>query len=273
MPSTEPSDNLVTFERIATAFAFSLMRLISSRIVSITAEASLLRLHDVATEDDEPRDPDSHVIDQLRAVSYEEFDAFRYISRVSQLVYATTLLDTFLTDATRFLLMLYPASLGATQIGSVQALLEGASIADLLTSAVNKKVRDISYSSFAERLNLLRTTFGLNLPFDQADLDSLNHYSSIRNVIVHDQGLFELTLDPSGKILCQPKTCPRHPTPVTSRDFYSALIAYTSVFAILVSAVSNDVLKAPQDHSIHKLVLSLQGLRELAESRRAQEAE
>jgi hypothetical protein len=48
-------------------------------------------------------------------MSYEEFDSFHYLTDISQLVHATALLDTYLSDTARFLLLLHPGALGMRQ--------------------------------------------------------------------------------------------------------------------------------------------------------------
>ncbi len=59
--------------------------------------------------------PFEQVLHNLHRIAYDSFDALNYVTDLSHLVYATTLLDTFLSDTTLFLLLLYPRSIGKNQ--------------------------------------------------------------------------------------------------------------------------------------------------------------
>ena len=74
--------------------------------------------------------------------------------------------------------------------------------------------------------------------------DSLEHYSSVRNTVVHDQGIFELHLDENGNVASRQKTCPRHPSPITEDDVGKAHDGYREVVYAVTKAVFSQVLKA-----------------------------
>jgi hypothetical protein len=82
------------------SFAFGLMRLTAARATSLTCTVVLLQINSEA-KPDPANHPYESVLRELLSISFPEFDAFRYITNTSYLVYATTLLDTFLADTSR----------------------------------------------------------------------------------------------------------------------------------------------------------------------------
>src|SRR3954464_3842890 len=63
----------------------------------------------------------------LRQVTSEQITSLEYVRHISELVYATTLFDTFLTDITRFLFLLMPKSAGKNSLITLEALLSNSS--------------------------------------------------------------------------------------------------------------------------------------------------
>lgn len=187
--------------------------------------------------------PYAAVLEQVEAIAVRYADAYRYVSHVSLLVYSTTLLDTFLSDLTRFLLLLHPASLGKSHSIGLEALLSAASLPELITSTVGKKAREISHHSFLERLGYLRDRFGLVLDLDEQALEQLKHYSSIRNTAVHDQGFLDIALRGKKRLRLARRACPFHPTLVTLDDLRAASSAYDLTVLALARAVLRQVLK------------------------------
>ena len=115
------------YHSIAAGFVQGLTRLYEARITSLSMTAAVCRLR-IGSVDGPVGAPKHPVIDDLLSVSYQEFDSFRYVTDVSHLVYATTLLDTFLSDTTRFLLLLFPAAPWLTA-GAMAVLLAAAGMA------------------------------------------------------------------------------------------------------------------------------------------------
>ncbi len=246
------------YHALASAFSLGLIRLQEARIVCLTARLALFKYHAESPKESSTH-PYSGVLAELASVSYSEFDSFCYVSDSSYLVYATTLLDTFLTDTTRFLLMLNPGAIGDAQSVSLKALLSARSRSELITQAATKKAREISYLPFLARLEYLRRTFGLSIALDEDTTADLAHYADVRNVIVHDQGVFEVDLDDAGAVRIRRKTCPRHPTPVTSDDLAKGQTSYTKCVREVYRDVMQHVLHAPEDERFNTLLRALSG--------------
>jgi hypothetical protein len=183
------------------------------------------------------------VLEQLDRIPYSSYDALSYVTNVSHLVYATTLLDTFLSDTTLFLFLLNPQSMGNDQKVPLRTLIKARSRNEAITEAAVTRTREIGYLSFNGRLNFLRDRFGLNITLPVDVVDALEHYPSIRNTAVHDQGLYEFGLDDDGTISFRQKTCPLHPTTVTGQDVEKAIKVYELVAQAVAGTVFAQVLK------------------------------
>jgi hypothetical protein len=121
--------------------------------------------------------------------------------------------------------------------------MNASTLSGLIRDAVAKRVREIGYEKFVKRIEILCERFGLNVELAQEVRDGLDHYSSIRNAVIHDQGYQELELSYSGALTVSRKACPRHPTPVSEDDLNSAIRAYVCTCRALYSAVATGVLK------------------------------
>ncbi len=187
--------------------------------------------------------PASAVLQHLDRIPYSSYDALAYVTNVSHLVYATTLLDTFLSDTTLFLFLLIPHSMGKNQQVPLSTVIQAASKNEALTQAALARSREIGYLPFSGRLQFLRETFGLSLDIDAEAAQALDHYPSVRNTAVHDQGVFKLLLDDNGIVTSKQKTCPLHPTKVTGDDVHKAIHAYETVVRTVAASVFKQVLK------------------------------
>jgi hypothetical protein len=76
---------------------------------------------------------------------------------------------------------------------------------------------------------------------------ALEHYSTVRNTVIHDQSVFEVSLDNNQGLQAKRKTCPRHPTPVRCQDLEEAEDAYLAVIGQIYKAVACDVLKCAEE--------------------------
>jgi hypothetical protein len=76
---------------------------------------------------------------------------------------------------------------------------------------------------------------------------TLEHYAGVRNVAVHDQGVFDPFLTDDGTVDVRQKTCALHPTLVRSSDIAPALAGYARIVAEMARSVVTQVLKAEQD--------------------------
>jgi hypothetical protein len=183
------------------------------------------------------------VLQHLDRIPYSSYDALAYVTNVSHLVYATTLLDTFLSDTTLFLFLFIPQSMGKNQQVPLRTIIEATSKNEALTQAALARSREISYLPFSGRLQFLKETFGLSPGIDGETIEALDHYPSIRNAAVHDQGVFKLFLDEQGNVASKQKTCLHHPTTVTGDDVHKAIEAYETVVRAVAASVFTQVLK------------------------------
>lgn len=159
--------------------------------------------------------PSAPVLVHLDRVPNSSYESLSYVKDVSHLVYATTLLDTFLSDTTMFLFLLFPGAMGKNHQVSLRTLIDASSRNEALTKAAAVRTREIGYLPFTGRIDFLRESFGLAITLDAETSNALAHYSTVRNTAVHDQGVFELRLDDSGHVQSRQKACRRHPTQVS----------------------------------------------------------
>ncbi|MCC6606328.1 MAG: hypothetical protein IT327_24180 [Anaerolineae bacterium] len=231
------------YAEIVASYISGIIRINCARIVQNSTVAALVALNSPSAGDASHRSGGESPIDVLRAVSLEEFDAYRYVGGFGHLVYSMSLLDTFLTDTTRFILMAFPSSIGKAQGVTVEDIISAKSTSDLLAMAVEKKARELSYKSFVDRLEHLEKNYSLRAGIDQATREQLEHYSHMRNVMVHDQGHLDFRLAADGAVELSHKTCPVHPTPVKSEDIQRALEACKATVAGAAAAVFRDMLR------------------------------
>jgi hypothetical protein len=187
--------------------------------------------------------PFASVFSVMEHIPRESFESLDYVTNVSHLVYATSLLDTFLTETTMFLFLLIPESMGKNQQVPLKTLIEAQSRSAAITLAAAVRAREISYKSFDDRIQFLRDAFGLAVVLDDECEKELQHYSGIRNSAVHDQGIFELRLDDTGQVTHHLKTCKIHPTQLTGKDPFDAAKVYEKVCNTVARAVFVQILK------------------------------
>jgi hypothetical protein len=254
---TGPADDLheaavKSYLMVATSFLEGLLRLWNAAAAYSRLSLALLQFHSL------PKGTLSGVAagvaETLSGLDYDRYDALEYVSNVSHLVYATTLLDTFLSDTTLFLFLLNPRSMGKNQQISIQMLIDASSRADALTRAAVKRTKEIGYLAFPDRIEALRQTFGLEISISADTAEALVHYPSIRNTAVHDQGIFELALDSGGAVLARQKTCRLHPTPIASGDINKAIRSYEAVGVSIAKPVFVQVLKEPEHVFLKKVI-------------------
>lgn len=214
MAGTSPEAKLVsqrTFSAIVDAYVTGLMKIWASRAAQLTHQLLVLRFRGSLLPHSPAPEGWEHVFSELVAISRHEFESFGYVSDFGHLVFTTTLFDTFLTDATRFIFLLRPDSIGKSQGITVADIIDSDSRADLLRTAVDKRARELSYKSFADRIDFLVKNYGLALDISPETADELEHFSGVRNVMIHDQAFYELGLDEAGGVTYSARSCPCHP--------------------------------------------------------------
>lgn len=181
----------------------------------------------------------------LRAVGAQALDSFTYVSMTSALVYLAALFDSLLSDTLKFLLLAFPSAIGPQQKVEISTILDAKTREDIINQFASKRVRQSSSMSFLDRIAEFETLFGVTPKLDQEAQDSLEHYASIRNTIVHDQSILGVQLGTDGVVEVFQKTCSRHPTPVTLRDFRIAYEAFLAATSALYTATAATVFKVP----------------------------
>lgn len=237
---------------VATSFVEGLLRIWGAEAASARLMCALVEFHGLGGAGlDGPGAP---ALDHLARIPFDSYDALAYVTNVSHLVYATSLLDTFISDTTLFLFLLIPKSMGKNQQIPLRTIIEASSRNDALTLAASGRTREISYLPFPGRIDFLRDTFGLALNLSSEETDALMHYSSVRNTAVHDQGIYELGLDENGSVVSRKKACPRHPTSVSGEDVHKAIHVYDGVAREIACAVFTQVLKAGSCEAVQSFI-------------------
>jgi hypothetical protein len=245
--------NTDTFTAILSAFHIGSLRLNEAELAALRLSVAVVKYH-TSDEVKSERANYPKAVAQLDAIRPSSWDAFNYVSRLSHLVYATSLLDTFLTDTTQFLLMLFPSSIGKEFRISISDVIEKSSRSDILAAAASKKARELSYATFLERLTDLSRRFGLTINLGDADLEALRHFSTLRNVAVHDQGFLAFSLTDNGAVHCEQRVCSRHPTAVTIEDVRAAIHTYRRVVREVATAILRQVLKEPGHELANRMI-------------------
>jgi len=236
MSSQSDAELAETYSRVVLSFGLGMLRFWEAEAAGSRLACALLAFRS------EPRSEiadktHQETLHHLGKIRLESFDGFAYVMNVSHLVYATTLLDTFLSDTTLFLLLRHPGAIGPKKQIALDAVLGASSVHAVIAASATQKTREVSYLSFPDRLNYLRETFGLGFAFEGEAVDALAHYPSVRNAAVHDQGVFEITLNDTGSLVSRQKTCARHPSRVTGDDVTKAAHCYDAVAESIARAV------------------------------------
>ncbi len=107
------------------------------------------------------------------------------------LILSITLLDSFLTDATRFLFLLRPQALPKDRQVKVADVVRANDYARLVTSIVEKYVQEIAYRSIEDRIGELSDRFGIESENIQRDLEALEPFIERRHTLIHTISQFQ----------------------------------------------------------------------------------
>jgi hypothetical protein len=188
----------------------------------------------------------------IKAFSPEDRADVEYLTNASQLVYATALFDTFLSDLTRLLLLLFPQVAGKKTQITLEALLGSRSRTDLLNDTIEKKVREISFLPFAGRLAFFDEQFGVKTAITQGRLDSLEQLSDLRNKLVHDQSTVSCRLTAKGNLQVKQRSMKKHLARINEEDVKKGVATYESITKSLARAIGNGVLKINENPAFRK---------------------
>ena len=244
-----------TFNDVVASIVFGIVRLASARITSQTGVVEWIE-HNINEQDSQVAHTDDSSLGKhrIKFISDSELDCFRYVSNITQLVYAATLLDTFLSDTMRLLFLQFPNSFPDDKPVTWKQVLDVKSKQDLIVGVVNRRIRDLSHDSFLSRISTLRKLFGLQIELSKSETEHLQDYSNLRNVIVHDQAVFDISLDENGVVTATQKTCPLHPTPVSDENLATATTAFFQTISIIYKSVVKQVCGMKYDEKILQLL-------------------
>lgn len=203
--------------------------------------------------------PVAAVLQPLARIPNNSVESLVYVTNVSHLVYAATLLDTFLSETIQFLFLLIPSAMGEGQQVPLRALIDAPSKNEAITQAASARTREISHRPFADRIQFLRETFGLEITLTPDTTDGLARFSSIHGSAVHDQGTFPVQLDSRGNVRSR-RSATRHngrslpSEKANAEEVRRAIDSYEQAARAIAAAVFNQVLRRG-DHPAVQLVL------------------
>ena len=111
MAGEKHQDTAEIFSRLVLAYFQGCYRFNDAQLAFELLSAALITYR-TSQEVDISEHPYSEVLDYVKRTSTRAYRAFEYVGRISHLVYATTLFDTFISDCTHFLLLLHPRAMG-----------------------------------------------------------------------------------------------------------------------------------------------------------------
>jgi hypothetical protein len=237
------AETIATYKGLYIALTQGHVRLYNALIASSRLTLACVLTFATEREKGSENAREARILPIIEGIGQETLDGFTYVERISHLIYATTLLDTFLLETTTFLFLMFPRAMGKSHQIPIKTLIESASLSSALTQAAHTRARDISFKTFEDRIQFLRDAFGLRVDLERRTQELLDHYTDIRNSAIHDQGIFELALDDSGNVKSKQKTCALHPTQLTDDDPMDAFKAYQKICNAVASAVFEQVLK------------------------------
>jgi hypothetical protein len=165
--------------------------------------------------------------------------SFEYVSKISQVVYACTILDTFLTETTKFLFLLHPNVLGKDLEIKFEKVLKCGSKFEIINNVINERVRVISFGSIKERIKFLNKHFGLRINISKVMYEQLEYYGNLRNELVHDTSVMKMGLNNEGELSILQIACYHEPKGISRDDSYNAIDA----FRITIGKIYEEIRK------------------------------
>lgn len=252
---------LETYLNIAFSFSRGVVRVWAAEAASARLLCALNSFQGL----DQPslEGPASVVLQQLAHIPYNSMESLVYVTNVSHLLYGATLFDTFLSETTQFLFLLLPRAMDEQPV-SLRSLFDAASKSEAITQAAFARTREIGGQPFAERIQFLRQTFGLEIALTAETAEGLTRFYSVRNhSSAPDPGRFPLRIDDQGEIalkrlprqnITRKRTALRNSAKIGCDDLRWALDSYEQAARAVARAVFTQVLKE-NDHPAVQLVL------------------
>lgn len=242
-PINRDEKSIQTYVAVCRGFMGGIIRLIKAEYAFHCMMNALTnyRIRNPKYEGDDSEIAEIHAL--LNKTTIDEFWAAEYVTCVTDLIYATSLFDTFVNETTIFLFLLIPDALGETHTVALRSLLDGNSPTSILTEIAKTRAREISFKSFLERLEILKKKFGLPFALSDTVKSDLEKYSELRNRAVHDQGFLALSLDGSGHVAYSSRASEDFPTEITFDEADKAQRVYQYVALTVAKDVLEHVLK------------------------------
>ncbi len=204
------NSDLESYAKISSAFPRGALRLWSAIATSLRLQIALVNFHGIEKNKIPADLLQLRVGTALSSISPPEFDAYCAVTALSQLVYATALFDSYITDTTRFLLIRDPLKLGIRSPVSWETFLNTRARVPTITEAVTRRAREVAFWPFLRRIEYLNKTFGAGIVLADDQRTKLEHFVSIRNAIVHDHAMFEPIMQGSGELVAQQRRAIHH---------------------------------------------------------------
>ncbi len=235
-----------TYTRIADSFLLGMMGVWKARIVSTSLSLLLFEYRASKSEiDNEVRSASTaKVLRYLELLSLDEYLGFENVTNASYFVYVMALFDSFLSDTTKFLLLLKPEALGQECKVPLSAVLAARSRSAIITDEVIRRVKKIGYQSFSTRLEFLENRFAFQLGLSSEVIAGLERFADLRNAVVHDLGTLSLSLDADQELVVELRSCPLHPASVERNIVLEAAESFLQISSALHVQVMDSVLNA-----------------------------
>jgi hypothetical protein len=257
---TESEQNSRVYLQVVRSFNVGVERLLLSRHALVNLMLARVNLPGKA-EGVPVNDEYAEAVAALRRVTSNDFTALDYVTNITDVVYATTLFDSFLADTTRFMLLLHPKSVGKGATVTLADLLSSASKTDLVNEVVGRKAREISFMSFGGRIDWLRQSFGLRLEVPREAFEYLEKSSSVRNLVVHDQSTVDIYFD-GARVSVRRKGEVKYPTPIDTADVTKTRRTYQVTAYAIALVILHQVLGAEQHDGVRSALAWLKDLSE-----------
>jgi hypothetical protein len=142
-----------------------------------------------------------------RRVKREGLDHLDSLYAENTIISALSVMDSFLSDLTRFLLLMHPAAISKERQIKFGDVLEANDLGKVIGAAVDKFVHELSYKRLSERIDYLQQGFGIDLSTSRKLVETVQSFADLRNRLVHDTSMFMYSAaSKTGKLEVLPKS-------------------------------------------------------------------
>ena len=236
------------YQQINVSVISNMIRLFSTMIVNETIDVIHVNLNARRDEFEKVRTDIATPL-FVQRVCYDiqkienNYPSFKYTANTSILINSISLLDSFLSDALKFLLSLNPTILGDDFKVPIAMLLRSETKGCALSEAINEKVKNVGYEKIDERIKILKRLCGLNFTIAKEDISDLLDYVNQRNNIIHNMTFFSIIFNDKEKIRLKQERCPFFPTPIKVSEYYESLICILKIIKNISLCIGKQVLE------------------------------